>query len=193
MLALQRSLATVGVDLDTNLTTAANGDLVVGVTTVPETPEHREWMRAAIHIAINEDFPGLASYTVLVPPAVMTPPPANVTEDDDAASLEVRLLATMLYKQVVAAFPWRDRAGMYARLPGIVDDVVCAQREGRIHPLTTGNVDALLPPCHDRLLYNEICLLCACEPRSLFEWYQLIYWRRDATPHIGAAARVLFV
>ena len=188
---LKRSLASVGVEVDADLTTACHGDLVVGVRTVPDTSEHREWMRAAVHIAVKDDFPGLASCTVLVPPPATAP---QVTEEEeDTSYVGMRVLATAIYHQIVSSYPWRDRARMYARIPALADEVVNATREGRAHVLTTGNVDALLPPCADCLLLcDEIRSVCSHTPLTLLDLYQHVYQYRDATWRLRAAAHVLF-
>jgi hypothetical protein len=191
--ALQRSLASVNVELDANLVSAHDGHLVVGVRTVPESPEHREWIRSAVHLAVDADLPGLASCTVLVPPPESPPPPVETAHEEEGY-LALRLFATTAYKQVVNAYPWRDRAGMYARMPGLVDDVVRAVRDGDAHhPLLCGNVDAVLPPCNDRPLYDEVCLFARRAPLTFLEWYQLVWMHRDATPRLREAAARLFV
>ena len=179
------SLASVGVDLDPDMTMLADG--VVAVATVPESPEHREWMRSAVHMALHDDLH--STFTVLVPPAAATKEEA----EERAEHLALRAFATTVYKQVVSAYPWRDRALMAARIPSLVDHILAQTKRGKHHPVFMGNVDDILPACDDRVLFDEVALVCGRMPLTRYEWFQTIHLFQDATPRIRAAAEALFV
>lgn len=190
MEAITASLATVGVELDPDMTMVRDSQVVVAVATVPETPEHREWMRSAVHIALKDDL-GLEGCTVLVPPA---PPSVGETHDEEAPAYRtLRTFATSVYKEIAYAYPWRDRDYMLARIPVLVNEAMQRVHDGGGHPVFQGNVDAILPTCEYRELYEEVALLMQRSPLTRLEWFHAVYIFRDVTVRLHDAAAALFI
>lgn len=185
-------------DLDTFLTSVTYDDatdtyrVVASGDHFPESEDHRELMRSAIHILVIEELsdvpPDRLDVRVIVPKVLgaatggvgyydFVQQHVNVTAE--TTLLQLMSMAKASYECVVNAYPWRDAAAMKAAIPALLIGIAARLRESQTDPALQGNVDAILPPM-DGLLHHfdrdvvfvEVERFLGRPPQTLLETYE---------------------
>jgi hypothetical protein len=214
--AMQSIASDLGVSLERKLCWTSYGQndrlqIVVTISTVPETEEARSLMQSSFMCAVLETFPDAACQVHALPP--MRPPTtvdigswfdSQVTCLNDWAVEAVVILMNATFRRVIDAYPWRERASMLTLLPVLVQHVKSQAPLGLPVAKLMGVADLILPPLRCivteqegiEVVQDAIRFKGRC-PKSLFEAYeslhQMVTQDKPRSPATDDAFRKLFV